>query len=65
MRSVLQDQDRLSEALNSYEQALQINLNILPDTHPSLAIRYNNIGMGYYDQGEYSKALFNFQTLQN
>jgi tetratricopeptide (TPR) repeat protein len=44
------------KALSSFEQALEIDREILPSNHPTLAISYNNIASIYFKIGEYSKA---------
>ncbi|CAF1241265.1 unnamed protein product [Didymodactylos carnosus] len=54
-----------SQALQYYEQSLEIQLKTLGPNHPSVATTYNNIGRVYNDQGEYSQALKYYeQTLE-
>ncbi|CAF5047691.1 unnamed protein product, partial [Rotaria socialis] len=45
------------KALEYVEKSHKIYEISLPPTHPDLASSYNNIGLVYYNMGEYSKAL--------
>jgi tetratricopeptide (TPR) repeat protein len=51
------DKGEYSEALSSYEKALQIRRQSLPPNHPDLAQSYMGIGIVYSNMGEYSNAL--------
>ena len=46
-----------TEALRSYERALEIRSESLPASHPDLATSYSCIGSVYDNMGEYLKAL--------
>ena len=54
---VYSEQGNYTQALSYYEKALQIQLQIYGEQHPSVATSYNNIGCVYSDQGDYNKAL--------
>ncbi len=49
------------KALYYHKKGLEIEQNILPSNHPSLATTYNNIGGVYYSMKQYSKALLCYQ----
>ena len=44
-----------------YQQSLKIRLAIFGETHPDVALSYNNIGSVYSSQGDYVKALEMYQ----
>ena len=49
------------QAQESYEQALDIRLEVLSDTHPDVATTYNNLGILHKTKGDYSRALAYFE----
>ncbi|PSR53067.1 hypothetical protein AHMF7605_05765 [Adhaeribacter arboris] len=49
------------QAMQFYQQALQLKLALLGDTHPNLSSSYNNIGIIYYRKGDYEQALEYYQ----
>jgi tetratricopeptide (TPR) repeat protein len=51
---------RFDEALDSFNQCLQIELDLLPSTHFSLATTYNNIASVSFHLGNYDNALLNY-----
>ena len=53
------------EALKHYQKALNIKINILGYTHPSVAETYINVGIAYAEQGLYNKALEYYQKTLN
>lgn len=46
-----------NQALEYYEKALKIWLDIFSGNHHEVATNYNNVGYAYQSQGEYTKAL--------
>ena len=44
-----------------YTKSLEIYLSIFGENHPNVATSYSNIGLIYYNQGDYSKALEYFE----
>ena len=44
-----------------HERSLEIGKSVYGDSHPYVAAIYNSIGLVYYAQGEYSKALEMFE----
>ena len=54
---VYSEQGNYTQALSYYEKALQIQLQIYGEQHPSVATSYNNIGSVHYEQGDYTRAL--------
>jgi tetratricopeptide (TPR) repeat protein len=58
------------KAVDYYEKALSIDLNVFGDNHPNVATRYNNLGSAWSDLGDarkavdyYEKALTIFMTI--
>ena len=47
-------------ALEYYNKALDIYLQVLGENHPDTATSYNNIGAVYDDKGDYDTALENY-----
>ena len=47
----------MTQALEFYQKALKIWLQVLGENHPDVATSYNNIGFVYNNLGEYDKAL--------
>jgi tetratricopeptide (TPR) repeat protein len=60
MATIYQQKGQPETALEFYEKALKIEMNILPSNHPSIAITFDNIGQLYFEMKDYSKALENF-----
>ncbi|MEN8130993.1 MAG: tetratricopeptide repeat protein [Pseudomonadota bacterium] len=54
---VLQDLGASREAIDFYNKALAIDLEVFGDRHPSVARDYNNLGEGWGDLGEARKAI--------
>ncbi|MBA3012951.1 MAG: tetratricopeptide repeat protein [Desulfobacula sp.] len=50
-----------TKAIEYYEKALRIDLNVFGDQHPKVAIRYNNLGSAYKTLGETTKAIEYFE----
>jgi len=46
-----------NKAIGYYEKALTINIKFHGEEHPSIAIRYNNIGGAWNSKGQYDKAI--------
>jgi tetratricopeptide (TPR) repeat protein len=44
------------KAIDYYEQALSIDRNVYGEAHPKVAIRLNNLGSTYLEQGQKEKA---------
>ena len=55
--SVYQSQGNYPKALEMYQKALAIWLDVLGANHSDVAASYNNMGSVYYSQGNYPKAL--------
>lgn len=50
-----------TDALKYFDSALRFTQISFGEIHPDTATSYNNIGAAYYDNGEYQKALENFE----
>ena len=57
------NQAEFDEAIQLFQQVLEINRKILPPNHPELAKSYNNIGMVYNDMGDYPQALSSYEKV--
>jgi tetratricopeptide (TPR) repeat protein len=53
------DKNKLSSEY--YHKSLKIRQAVLPPKHPQIALTYNNLGLLYYDNGEYAEALKFYQ----
>jgi len=58
--SVYQQKNQVEKALEFYEKTLNIEFNILPANHPSIAITLNSIGLLYLQMDDYPKTLEKF-----
>jgi tetratricopeptide (TPR) repeat protein len=56
-------QGEFNEAIQLFQQVLEINRKALPPNHPELAESYNNIGMVYNDMGDYPQALSSYEKV--
>ncbi len=57
--------DKLGEskkAIEYYEKALKIDIEVYGDKHPNVATRYNNIGAAWIKLGDSKKAIDYFET---
>jgi tetratricopeptide (TPR) repeat protein len=54
-------QSEFAKALESFQEALNIDRAVYGEQHPKIASRYNNIAFIYYKQGEYARALEGFE----
>ena len=51
----------VNDAINSFEEALKINSNLLGNNHKECSILVNNLGLVYYYTGKYQNALKYFK----
>ena len=59
---VKSDQGKYSEALQMYQESLDLRTRCFGTGHVSVADTYNNMGVVYETQGDYEKALFHYQN---
>ena len=50
------DQGKFQESLESYQKALQIRKELLPEDHPDIMAVTHNIGQLYFDFGDNENA---------
>ncbi|CAF5040550.1 unnamed protein product [Rotaria sp. Silwood1] len=62
---VYDNQGDFDAALIYYDKALQIQLNLFPSNHPSLAVSYTNIGLVYCNKSDYVQALNYYKKALN
>lgn len=62
MSGIYEDDDNFDTELGCLNNALEIQLKILPLNHFEIAATYNNIGGVYLRKGDYTKALQIFET---
>jgi len=54
--SLLLEQERYYEALESFQRALGVDIRFLDPAHPDIGTTYNNLGAAYYQLDEQEKA---------
>lgn len=54
--TIYQQKGQLDQALELYKKTLQIEVNILPSNHPSIAMTLNNIGQLYFEMEKISES---------